>query len=197
MTPPDNSPHSSTPRSTHRARTSAANSLFAFLKALPLGERLIEGSLMAVQAVAGASLAFAIGRALHTEQAFWAAITAIAVSQHSYIDTRNLSRDQFIGAMVGGLCGLVGALAGGGYFAAYAATVGVAIVVCWVLNVGSAARLGGITATIMLLVPGMGPPWDKALLRLGEVTLGTVCALLMAWVMGKVGRKWFGEVEDE
>ena len=179
--------------STRHARASAANSLFAFLKALPLGERLIEGGFMAVQAVAGASLAFGIGRLLHTEQAFWAAITAIAVSQHSYIDTRNLSRDQFIGAMVGGVCGLAGALLGGGHFAAYAATVGVAILVCWILNVGSAARLGGITATIMLLVPGMGPPWDKALLRLGEVTLGTVCALLMAWLMSKVEQRWFGK----
>ncbi|RAS33121.1 FUSC family protein [Paraburkholderia bryophila] len=179
--------------STRHARASAANSLFAFLKALPLGERLIEGGFMAVQAVAGASLAFGIGRLLHTEQAFWAAITAIAVSQHSYIDTRNLSRDQFIGAMVGGVCGLGGALLGGGHFAAYAATVGVAIVACWILNVGSAARLGGITATIMLLVPGMGPPWDKALLRLGEVTLGTVCALLTAWLMSKVEQRWFGK----
>ncbi|WP_074771122.1 MULTISPECIES: FUSC family protein [Paraburkholderia] len=181
---------------TRTARASAANSLFAFLKALPLGERLIEGGFMAVQAVAGASLAFAIGRALHTEQAFWAAITAIAVSQHSYIDTRNLSRDQFIGAMVGGMCGLAGALLGGGHFAAYAATVAIAIVICWVVNVGSAARLGGITATIMLLVPGMGPAWDKALLRLGEVTIGTVCALLVAYLMSRIEQRWFGKPAD-
>jgi uncharacterized membrane protein YgaE (UPF0421/DUF939 family) len=174
------------------ARASAAHSLFVFLKSLPLGERLMEGGFMAVQAVAGASLAFGLGRALHTEQAFWAAITAIAVSQHSYIDTRNLSRDQFIGAMVGGICGLTGSLLGHGHFAAYAATVAAAIVICWVLNVGSAARLGGITATIMLLVPGIGPAWDKALLRLGEVTLGTVCALLVAWLMSEVERRWFG-----
>lgn len=151
---------------------------------------------MAVQAVAGASLAFAIGRALHTEQAFWAAITAIAVSQHSYIDTRNLSRDQFIGAMVGGICGLAGTLIGGGHFAAYAATAGVAILICWILNVGSAARLGGITATIMLLVPGMGPAWDKALLRLGEVTIGTVSALLVAYLMSRVEQHWFGKPAD-
>lgn len=180
MTPSD--------ESRRAARTSAANSLFAFLKALPLGERLIEGSFMAVQAVAGASLAFAIGQAVHTEQSFWAAITAIAVSQHSYIDTRKLSRDQFLGAMMGGLCGLVGATLGAGYFAAYAATVAAAIVICWVVNVGSAARLGGITATIMLLVPGMGPALDKALLRLFEVTLGTVCALIVAWIMSAIER---------
>ncbi|HZZ12698.1 MAG TPA: FUSC family protein [Paraburkholderia sp.] len=176
--------------STRAARTSAANSLFGFLKSLPLRERLVEGAVMAVQAVSGASLAFVIGRWLHTEQAFWAAITAIAVSQHSYIDTRNQSRDQFLGAMIGGLCGLAGATLGAGYLAAYAATVAVAILVCWAVNVGSAARLGGITATIMLLVPGMGPLWDKALLRLGEVTLGTICALLVAWLMSRIGERW-------
>ena len=185
MTPPDDS--------SRTARASAANSLFAFLKSLPLGDRLMEGSFMAVQAVAGASLAVALGETVHIGQAFWAAITAIAVSQHSYIDTRKLSRDQFIGAMVGGLCGLVGATLGSGYFAAYAATVAAAITICWILNVGSAARLGGITATIMLLVPGMGPAWDKALLRLGEVTLGTVCALLVAWLMSWIERRWFGK----
>ncbi|AFT87785.1 FUSC family protein [Paraburkholderia phenoliruptrix] len=177
-------------------RASAGESLFAFLKSLPFAERLAEGGLMAFQAVAGASLAFGIGEALHTEQAFWAAITAIAVSQHSYIDTRKLSRDQFIGAMVGGLCGLAGATLGHGYFAAYGATVAAAIVICWLVNVGSAARLGGITATIMLLVPGIGPAWDKALLRLGEVTLGTVCALLIAWLMSVVEKRWLGARGD-
>ncbi|WP_341319030.1 FUSC family protein [Paraburkholderia sp. IMGN_8] len=175
------------------ARASAADSLFAFFKSLPLGDRLIEGGVMAVQAVGSASLAFAIGQALHTEQAFWAAITAIAVSQHSYIDTRNLSRDQFIGAMVGGLCGLASALIGGGHLATYVATVAAAVVICWCVNVGSAARLSGITATIMLLVPGMGSPWDKALLRLGEVTIGTVCALLVAGLMSWIERRWFGQ----
>ncbi|HEX7912097.1 MAG TPA: FUSC family protein [Paraburkholderia sp.] len=185
MTPPDDSGRT--------AQASAADSLFTFLKSLPLRARLMEGAFMAVQAVAGASLAFAIAHALHTEEAFWAAITAIAVSQHSYIDTRKLSRDQFIGAMVGGVCGFVGATLGSGYFAAYAATVAVAIVICWMVNVGSAARLGGITATIMLLAPGVGPVWDKALLRLAEVTIGTVCALLVAGVMSWIERRWIGE----
>ncbi|WP_144109157.1 FUSC family protein [Paraburkholderia sp. BCC1886] len=183
MNSPDN------PR--HSARANATASLFAYLKSLPLGERMAEGAVMAIQAVVGASLAFTIGRALHTQQAFWAAITAIAVSQHSYVDTRKLSRDQFLGAMVGGVCGLAGVTIGHDYFAAYAATVAIAIVICWMLNVGSAARLGGITATIMMLVPGIGPAWDKALLRLGEVTLGTVCALLVAWLMAWIEERWF------
>jgi uncharacterized membrane protein YgaE (UPF0421/DUF939 family) len=97
-----------------------------------------------------------------------------------------------IGAMVGAVCGLIGATLGGDYLAAYAATVGAAILICWVVNVGSAARLGGVTATIMLLAPGVGSPWDRALLRLGEVTLGTVCALLVTWIMAWIEKRWFG-----
>ncbi len=175
------------------AQASAANSLFAFLKTLPFSDRLIEGCVMAVQAVMGASIAFTLARHLHAEQPFWAAITAIAVSQHSYVDTRNLSRDQFIGAMVGGVCGLAGAVLGDGYFIAYMVTVGAAIILCWCANIGSAARLGGITATIMLLVPRIGPAWEVALIRLGEVTLGTVSALLVCWLIRAIEKRWFGK----
>jgi uncharacterized membrane protein YgaE (UPF0421/DUF939 family) len=175
---------------TRADRKLAARSLLAMFKAQPLSERVSEGGMMALQAVGGATLAYLIARALHPEQAFWAAITAIAVSQHSYADTQNLSRDQFIGAMVGGVCGLAGAMLGGGYLIAYVAAVAVAIVVCWCVNVGSAARLGGITATIMLLVPGIGAPWDVALTRLGEVTLGTVSALFVSWVIARIETLW-------
>lgn len=164
-----------------------ANSLFAFLKSLPLPDRLVEGCVMALQAVAGASIAFTLANHLHAEQPFWSAITAIAVSQHSYVDTRKLSLDQFIG----GVCGLAGAVLGGGHFIAYMLTVAAAIVFCWVGNIGSAARLGGITATIMLLVPRMGPPWEVALERLGQVTLGTVCALMVCGLIRLVEQRWF------
>ncbi len=178
---------------THDERKLAIRSLRNMFKALPPRARLAEGAMMALQAVGGASMAFSIGQALHIEQAFWAAITAIAVAQHSYADTQHLARDQFIGAMVGGVCGLAGALFGGGYLAAYAATVALAIIVCWSVNVGSAARLGGITATIMLLVPGIGPPWQVALLRLAEVTLGTLCALFVCWLISRVEARWMAD----
>jgi uncharacterized membrane protein YgaE (UPF0421/DUF939 family) len=184
-----------THRARRAARASAAYSLFAFLKSLPLPDRLVEGCAMALQAVAGASLAYWLAQRLGAQQPFWAAITAIGVAQHSYVDTRNLSRDQFIGAMVGGLCGLAGAVFGGGHFAAYAVAVAGAIVLCWGANIGSAARLGGITATIMLLAPRAGPAWQMALVRLGEVTLGTVSALLVCWLIAWIERRWAARIE--
>jgi uncharacterized membrane protein YgaE (UPF0421/DUF939 family) len=71
------------------------------------------------------------------------------------------------------------------------ATVAAAIIICWVANIGSAARLGGITATIMLLVPRIGPPWEVALIRLGEVTIGTVSALLVCRLIHSIEQRWF------
>jgi uncharacterized membrane protein YgaE (UPF0421/DUF939 family) len=160
-------------------------------KGLPFRDRLIQGSLTALQAVCGASMAYWIGLAVHSHQAFWAAITAIAVTQHNYTDTMNLSRDQFIGAMMGGVFGFAGAALGGGTYPAYALTVVVVIITCWCLNIGSAARLGAVTATIVLLVPETGPIWDVPLVRLGAVTLGTVCAILVCWLFSKAEHRWF------
>jgi uncharacterized membrane protein YgaE (UPF0421/DUF939 family) len=173
------------------ARNRAANVLIDLVKSLPFRERLAEGSMTALQAVSGACLAYGIACALHPQQAFWAAITAIAVTQHSYTDTRNLSRDQFVGAMAGGIFGFVGASLGAGTheILGYATTTAAVIVVCWCLNVGSAARLGAITATIVLLVPAQGPLWDVPLFRLVQVVLGTVSTLLISWLFTQVQRR--------
>jgi uncharacterized membrane protein YccC len=175
----------------NEARNRAANVLIDLVKSLPFRERLAEGSMTALQAVSGACLAYGIACALHPQQAFWAAITAIAVTQHSYTDTRNLSRDQFVGAMAGGIFGFVGASLGAGTheILGYATTTAAVIVVCWCLNVGSAARLGAITATIVLLVPAQGPLWDVPLFRLVQVVLGTVSTLLISWLFSQVQRR--------
>ena len=175
----------------HEARTRAADLLIELIKALPFGDRLAEGGLMALQAVSGACLAYSVAGLLHTKQPFWAAITAIAVTQHRYSDTRNLSRDQFNGALIGGLFGFAGAWLGAGTHEVfgYAATIAAVIVVCWCINAGSAARLGAITATIVLLVPVQGPLWDVPLFRLLQVVLGTVSTLVVSWVFTQAGNR--------
>jgi uncharacterized membrane protein YccC len=180
-----------TKKKRNEARVRAADVLIDLVKSLPLRDRLAEGSLTALQAVCGACLAYGIASALHAQQAFWSAITAIAVTQHSYADTRNLSRDQFIGAMAGGLFGFVGASLGAGTheILGYAATTAAVIVACWCVNVGSAARLGAITATIVLLVPAEGPLWDVPLFRLVQVVLGTVSTLLVSWLFTQVQQR--------
>jgi hypothetical protein len=43
----------------------------------------------------------------------------------------------------------------------------------------------------MLLVPRIGPPWEVALIRLGEVTIGTVSALLVCRLIHSIEQRWF------
>ena len=167
--------------------------LLSRLKGLPLKERLVQGGVAALQAICGASMAYGLAQVIHAEQSFWAAITAIAVTQPRYADTVNLSRDQFIGAMIGAIFGFFGATLGAGHYIGYVATVLIVIVICWGLNVGSAARLGAITATIVLLVPLDGPVWSIALFRLLEVVLGTVCATVVSWLFSRAERRWFSK----
>ncbi|WP_186102474.1 FUSC family protein [Burkholderia gladioli] len=161
-------------RTLDETRRQIQQSLASLFKGMSLRQRAAQGAVMALQAVCGACLAYGIGLALHSEQAVWAAVTAIAVTQHQYADTMNLSRDQFIGAMVGGVLGFAGAALGhanaGMHVLAYAVA---------------------IAATIVMLFPGNGPLWDIPLIRLGEVTLGTVCALLVCAVLARIERWWW------
>lgn len=60
------------------------------------------------------------------------------------------------------------------------------------MNAGSAARLGGVTATMVLLIPGNGSLWDIPLTRLGEVVVGTACAVGVTWVMNRIEQRYFG-----
>ncbi|RDV00576.1 FUSC family protein [Trinickia dinghuensis] len=175
----------------HEARMQAANVLIDLVKGSPFLDRISEGVLMALQAVCGACLAYGIASAFDTKQPFWAAITAIAVTQHRYSDTRNLSRDQFIGAFAGGLFGFVGAWLGAGAheIVGYATTIAAVILACWCVNVGSAARLGAITATIVLLVPMQGPLWGVPLSRLLQVILGTTSTLVVSGIFTQAGKR--------
>lgn len=154
---------------------------------LPFGRRLRTGAFLAFKGALGASVAYAIGQALHTEQAFWAAISALAVTQPHYQDTRGAGRDRVLGTVLGGIAGFLGLWLGhsGDPWSFALAVVGVTLV-CWAANVGPAARIAGITAAIVLLVPAEGPRWEIPLYRLGEVVLGTLCALVIGWLVTRL-----------
>jgi uncharacterized membrane protein YgaE (UPF0421/DUF939 family) len=159
-------------------------------KRLPWSHRLVNGLSMAVQALAAASLGYGLGLLLHTQQAFWGAITAIAVTQQSYVDTRKLSIDQVLGAAIGAVVAIVGAYLAQDNYLAYALSMAATIVLCWCFNVGSAGKLGAVTVTIVMLVPHAGPFWTIALTRLGEVTLGIASALLVTRLAHRLEKRW-------
>jgi uncharacterized membrane protein YgaE (UPF0421/DUF939 family) len=169
--------------------------LEAFYQRLPWTQRALKGLWQALLALVAASAAYGLGLLLHTQQAFWAALTAIAVTQQSYLDTRASSRDQIVGALVGGVVGLGTALLWGEHYGTYAVAIVVAITTCWMLGVGSAGRLSGTTTTIVMLVPHTGPFWLIALTRIGEVALGIACALAVVGVAERLARRWMQPAE--
>jgi uncharacterized membrane protein YgaE (UPF0421/DUF939 family) len=167
--------------------------LHELYRRLPWSHRLINGLSLAVQALAAASLGYGLGLLLHTQQAFWGALTAIAVTQQSYLDTRKSSRDQVIGAAIGASIAMIASSLAQDNYLVYALTMAVSIVLCWCFNIGNAGRLSATTVTIVMLVPHSGPFWTIALTRLGEVTLGIGSALLVTWLAHKLETRWLGE----
>jgi uncharacterized membrane protein YccC len=155
-------------------------------------DRLLAGLAHALRAVLAAALGYYAALALGLEQGFWAAITAISVTQSSYAEVRHSSRDQFTGAIIGGLIGIAVAALVHDQFPAYALAVIAGMTLCWMLDLGAAGRIAGVTTTIVMLVPHQGTFLQFALFRLGEVALGAVAALLVTRLCDLVGRRIVG-----
>jgi uncharacterized membrane protein YccC len=183
----------------HRRLSLLTDEMLRLRQALPARERLLVGLMHALRAVLAASLGYFSALELGLGQGFWAAITAISVSQANYVEVRNSSRDQFIGAIIGGLIGgLAGGLAGmdavtsGHYhYLAYVLAVIMGVMLCSAFNLGAAGRISGTTTTIIMLVPHTGAFWQIALFRLGEVTLGATAALLVSLAFDALERRFF------
>jgi uncharacterized membrane protein YccC len=169
-----------------------ADEFLRLRQALPPRDRLIVGLLQALRAVLAASLGYFAAHELGLGQGFWAAITAISVSQNSYVEVRNSSRDQFIGAMLGGLIGMGAAVLGHDHFLAYVLAVMAGMLVCSAFSLGAAGRISGTATTIIMLVPHSGSFLQFALFRLGEVTLGTIAAMLVTLAFRMLERRLFG-----
>ena len=159
----------------------------ALQKGMPNRARLIAGVEHGIMSALAALLAYLPAEALGLKQSFWGAITAIAVVQTEYAATRMTARDQFTGAAIGGLTGVGTVLATGQNIASYSAAVVISVLACWLLNVASAARLSGVTATIIMLVPHEGSAERMMVARVSEVGWGVSVAIMVVWIASHVG----------
>jgi len=142
-------------------------------------ERATHGLVHGLMAATAALAAYLPTQWLGLREGFWAAIPALAVVQNEWTTTRTSGRDQFAGAAIGGAISVVALLLGGHHLITYSLAVILAIAACWVLNIASAARLSGITATILLLVPNLGPIQQTLVTRVAEVGWGVICAMVV------------------
>jgi uncharacterized membrane protein YccC len=177
------------PERAHLADLSAR--LSTLQKALPLIQRMAGGVHHGLISACAGVIAYLPTRPLGLKEGYWSAMTAIAVVQTEFRATETTARDQFIGAAIGGITALCAYLALGPHLIVYAATIVVAMLACWALNVASASRLAGTTATIILLVPHTGSPEGMFGSRLAEVAWGVSVAVVTVWAAARLpARHW-------
>lgn len=142
--------------------------------------RLRSGAVQGALSVTAAVIAYIPPSALGLREGFWASITALSVTQAELTATHSTARDQFIGGAIGGIVGASIAHWFGHGLVSYAFAVFFALVLAWLTNVPSAARLAGITVTIIMLVPHQTSDTIMLASRMGEVTFGILAALIVA-----------------
>ncbi len=174
----------------HRLRELRAG-LDLLHRKLPLLRRMAGGAHHGLVSACAALLAYLPTQALGLKESFWSAITAVSVVQTEFQATETTARDQFIGAAIGGTISVCAALVFGEHLLVYAGAVIVSMLTCWGLNVASASRLAGTTATIILLVPHTGSPERMFGSRLTEVGWGVCVAIAAVWLAGRIPARRF------
>lgn len=160
--------------------------LLSIRRSQPVVRRMLGGAQHGVISAVAAVLAYLPAQPLGLKEGFWASITAISVAQTEFNATTTTARDQAIGALVGGIIGVSASMLAGQSLATYAAAIATCMFICWTLNVPSASRLAGSTATIVLLVPHQGSIEQMLVSRLAEVGWGTFVAVSVVWLAGRL-----------
>jgi uncharacterized membrane protein YgaE (UPF0421/DUF939 family) len=160
---------------------------------LPPRGRVTGGLAQGLMSTAAALLAYLPTKPLGLQEGFWGSITAIAVVQAELGATQTSARDQFAGAAIGGLIAALIVSVAGQSLLAYAVALTTAMLVCWLFNVASAARLAGATATIILLVPHKGAVATMMLSRIVEVGWGVAVGIAVVWTVHRIDKAVHGE----
>ncbi len=131
--------------------------------------------------VAVASLLTA--RLFRLPESYWAPVTTLVITQSSLGAALAVSWQRFVGTALGALVGGVVAT----YFGSQVIVFGICVFILGLLcavarSDRSAYRFGGVTLTIVLLIPRTSPPWKTAFHRFAEVSIGIGVALIFAWI---------------
>ena len=113
---------------------------------------------------------------------YWGSISAIIVLQSNVGATVSASRDRLLGTLIGAALGFAFSL----FWVLpwnFILAVLAAIIICGLLGLRNSSRLAGVTIAIIMLVQKDGPRWELAAIRVGEVLIGIVIALLVSSVV--------------
>lgn len=136
-----------------------------------------------VRTAVAAMASLLVARLFSLPETYWAPVTTLVITQSSLGAAFPVSRQRFIGTVLGALVG--GLVAS--HFRPNLLVFGVGVLIlgllCALVRTNrSAYRFGGVTLAIVLLIPRTNPPWQVAFHRSAEVSIGIVVALLFAIV---------------
>jgi uncharacterized membrane protein YccC len=128
-----------------------------------------------------AVFALLVARFFHLQEAYWACITAIIVTQSTLQDTLAISGQRLAGTALGAAAGALIS----SYLGANVIDFGLAVFVLGLLCAAlrlekNAYRYAGITLAIVLLVPHPSTAWTVAAHRFLEVSIGIAVSLLLS-----------------
>ena len=132
----------------------------------------------AIRTAVAATASVLIARLVQMPEAYWAAIATLVVMQSTLGATLTLSIERIVATAVGASVGALEA----NFFGANLVAFVVAIVLIGLLSIAfrlekTAYRYASITLAIVVLIPRSNPPWNVALHRFIEVSVGIIVAL--------------------
>jgi uncharacterized membrane protein YccC len=144
----------------------------------------------AVRTAVAATASVLIARLVQMPEAYWAAIATLVVMQSTLGATLTISLERIVATAVGASVGALEA----NYFAANLVAFALAIVFTGLLSVAfrlekTAYRYASITLAIVVLIPRSSPPWNVALHRFIEVSVGIIVALAVVAVWPEQHRR--------
>lgn len=141
-----------------------------------------EAVLHSTRTAVGTVTSMVLARSLKLPEFYWAPISTIVILL-STVNPMTLAWQRFVGTAVGAVVGALIAT----FFPPSWLVYGLGLFVCGILSavlrLGSAYRFAAITLSVVLLIGHGHPPWDVAVHRFIEVSLGIAVALVttVAW----------------
>jgi uncharacterized membrane protein YccC len=137
----------------------------------------------AIRTAVATTASVLIARLVQMPEAYWAAIATLVVMQSTLGATLTLSIERIVATAVGASVGALEA----NFFGANLVAFAVAIVLIGLLSIAfrlekTAYRYASITLAIVVLIPRSNPPWNVALHRFIEVSVGIIVALAVVAV---------------
>jgi uncharacterized membrane protein YccC len=156
--------------------------------------RTTHGMLFALQITLSAVLVWVGLRAVGIPDPYWAVITVCVVAEPDFKQALNLSKVRVINTLMGCVVALIFlTLLGGSFWSMLAAVAITTLGVVTVEHYPANWRLAPATTVILMMAAphsGLREQADLALLRAGEIAVGALTTLAVAWVQARCAQHW-------